>query len=41
MVREGGRLEGCMSCHEVAAENDYVFSDSVLQTIREWKEWSD
>lgn len=40
-VDETGRVEFCMSCHEVATETDYLFSDSVMETIREWREWKE
>lgn len=39
VISEGGRREDCMSCHEVAIETDYVFSDDVMETVREWNEW--
>ena len=39
IVKNRGRREECFSCHEVALETDYVFSDDVLETVREWTEW--
>ena len=35
------RVEFCYQCHEVATETDYLFSDSVMETIREWREWKE
>ena len=40
-VDEIGRVEFCYQCHEVATETDYLFSDSVMETIREWREWKE
>lgn len=41
IITEGGRREDCMSCHEVALQTDYVFSDDVLETVREWSGWTE
>lgn len=41
VIGKGGRREECISCHVVAEETDYVFSDDVMETIREWNEWRD
>lgn len=41
VIGKGGRREECISCHEAAIETDYVFSDDVIETVREWSGWRD
>ena len=41
VILNGGPREDCRSCHEVATETDYAFSDDVMETVREWTEWRD
>ena len=35
IINDGGKLEECMSCHQGAVDQDYLFSDLVMETIRE------